>query len=173
MAQEMIKLSNDESVGERPIQRPSLWLRILVLIPLLLLFFASYGLSRLLLHLALWLVWGPLGKTVLFVYSNSPTWQEHIEQNVLPRLPKRAVVLNWSERRLWSRLTLAYLVFRFLGGRREFNPLAVVVRPFRWARCFRFWQPFRDFKHGRPELLMKVEREFFECLGQDTGGRAI
>jgi hypothetical protein len=98
------------------------------------------------------------------VYSNSPVWQQYIEHNVLPRLPDTAVILNWSERRNWNRLTLGYIAFRFFGGSREFNPLAVVIRPFRWAKCFRFWRPFRDLKHGKPESLARMEREFFEQL---------
>ena len=51
------------------------------------------------------------------------------------------------------------------GGWREFNPLAVVFRPFRRTRTFRFWQPFRDFKHGHPEALHRMESEFFGLIG--------
>lgn len=168
MAEGSYKVSNNKHSENRSGTMPALWLIVLVLIPLLFLVLAAYGLSALLLHVALWLLWGPLGKRVLFVYSNSPVWQQYIEQNILPRLPETAVVLNWSERRIWNRMTLAYLAFRFFGGSREFNPLAVVVRPFRWARCFRFWQSFRDFKHGKTQSLMKVETEFFESLGRLT-----
>jgi hypothetical protein len=100
-------------------------------------------------------------------------WQEYIEQNMLPRLPDNAVVLNWSERRKWNHLTLGYLAFRFFGGSREFNPLAVVVQPLRWTKCFRFWRPFRDFKTGKPESLAKIKSEFFECLGRLASRRAI
>jgi hypothetical protein len=125
-----------------------------------------YGILALLLHIALWLTWGPLGRNVLFVYSNSPIWQEYVEQNILPQLPATAVVFNWSERRNWSRLTLAYLAFRFFGGSREFNPMAVVIRPLRRVRCFRFWKPFRDLKHGKPEALRRMERDFFDHLGR-------
>jgi hypothetical protein len=157
-------VSISRHVAQQAVTRPALWLIIIVLIPFLLLFLIVHGIFILLVHVALWFVWGPLGKRVLFVYSNSPVWQQYIEENILPRLPHRAVILNWSERRNWNRLTLSYLAFRFFGRDREFNPLAVVVRPFRWARCFRFWQPFRDFKHGNPESLMKMESEFFGSL---------
>ena len=145
---------------------PALWLILLALSPFVILVLLAYGTSALLLHIALWLVWGPLGRNVLFVYSNSPAWQEYIEQNLLPRLPETTLVLNWSERRKWKRLTLGYLAFRFFGGSREFNPLAVIVQPLRWAKCFRFWKPFRDFKHGKPESLAKLENEFFEYLSR-------
>ena len=98
----------------------------------------AYGVSAVALHVLLWLLWSPLGKRVLVVYSNSPVWQIYFEEQILPRLPSNAVVLNWSDRRHWRRWSLAYFTFRFFGGDREFNPLAVVVRPFRWSKTFRF-----------------------------------
>ena len=97
------------------------------------------------------------GRDVLFVYSDSPVWHEYIEQRFLPHLVRRAVVLNWSERNRWN-LSLGQVAFRFFGGRREFNPLAVVFRPLRRTRTFRFWTAFRDLKHGRPEALQIAGR---------------
>ena len=156
-----------------PWQLGLILLVLLVLLPIVLLALAAYGIAALLLHLALWLVWVPSGRRVVFVYSNSPVWQQYIEENILPRLPRRSVVLNWSERRQWSRWTLGYWVFRFFGGRREFNPLAVVVRPLRWTRVFRFWKAFRDFKHGRRESLTRMENEFFEAMRRRSTRQAI
>jgi hypothetical protein len=98
------------------------------------------------------------------VYSDSPVWHDHIEQQVLPRLGQRAVVLNWSERKQWRR-SLAVMAFRYFGGTREFNPLAVVFRPFRLAHRFRFYEPFREFKHGRPEAVANIENELFDLIG--------
>jgi hypothetical protein len=170
-------VSNRQRTGRRVGALLALWLVVLVSSPLLLLVFLlvllAYGTSVLLLHMALWLVWGPLGRRVLFVYSNSPVWQDYIEQNMLPRLPETAVVLNWSERRKWNRWTLGYLAFCFFGGGREFNPLAIVVQPLRRAKCFRFWKAFRDFKHGNLQALAKVEGEFFEHVHRVTPRRAI
>jgi len=31
------------------------------------------------------------------------------------------------------------------------NPLAMVFQPFVWPRRFRFYAPFKAFKHGRPK----------------------
>jgi hypothetical protein len=57
-------------------------------------------------------------------------------------------------------------VFRhFIGKRREFNPSAIVFCPFRLHRCFRFWKPFQDWKHGNPAPLQKIESEFYSYLG--------
>ena len=145
--------------------RIRLTLVVLVCIPLVPPLLLAYGLYALLLHVLLWIVWGLAGKRVLFVYSNSPVWQSYIEGEILPRLPHGSVVLNWSERRSWRRWSLAAAVFHCFGGRREFNPLAIVVRPLRWVRVFRFWRAFRDAKHGNRHALHQMETQFFSFLG--------
>ena len=152
----------------------SVWrpLILIVLVPLLIvlvpLILAAHLLLTVLLHVLAWLVWNSRGIELLFVYSNSPRWQEYIEQNILPRLPSRAIVLNWSERKKW-RFSLATLAFRHFGGYREFNPMALVFRPFRWVKTFRFFKPFNDFKHGKPDALHKMESEFFAVLNKLPG----
>ena len=138
---------------------------VVVCSPVLLSVVLVHGLYALLLHVLLWLLWSPAGMRVLFVYSNSPVWQSYIEDNILPRLPRGSVVLNWSERRRWRWWWLSAAAFRFFGGRREFNPLAVVVRPLRWGRTFRFWRAFRDAKHGNQAALRTIEAQFFTHLG--------
>jgi hypothetical protein len=101
----------------------------------------AYGVDALSLHVLLWLLWSPVGRRVLVVYSDSPIWQPFFENRIIPRLPPSSIVLNWFGRRRWRRWSLAYLAFRFFAGR-EFNPLAVVIRPLRWGRTFRFWRAF-------------------------------
>jgi hypothetical protein len=116
------------------------------------------------LHLIVWIWWCGRGRDVLLVYSNSPIWRDHMEQAVLPRLGQRATVLNWSERRRW-RWSIARLVFEHFAGRRAFNPLAVVFRPFRRTKTFRFWGPFRELRRGRPQDLQKLEEDLFALIG--------
>jgi hypothetical protein len=116
------------------------------------------------LQLATGLWWLPRGRRVIFVYSNSPVWRDYVEANILPRLPASAVVLNWSERSRWPFWNLAVWNFNLYAGSREFNPVAIVIRPLRTPRRFRFWRAFRDFKHGKPAKLEQVEREFFDCI---------
>jgi hypothetical protein len=53
-------------------------------------------------------------------------------------------------------------VFYYFGGRREFNPLAVVFHPWRRGKTFRFFQPFRELKHGKPEALEKMTAELLQ-----------
>jgi len=59
-------------------------------------------------------------KDVLFVWFESSVWNERIQTKLLPKLGRRAVVLNWSQRAQWTgRLSLARMAFRHFGGRRE------------------------------------------------------
>ena len=74
-------------------------------------------------------------------------------------------MLNWSERKKWK-FSLATLAFRHFGGDREFNPMGLIFRPFRWVKTFRFFKPFRDLKHGKPDALQKMEAEFFAALNR-------
>jgi hypothetical protein len=134
---------------------------IIILTTVALLFFVV---STVCLHIAIWMWWCLRGRDILFVYSESPIWREYIDQHILPYIGERAVVLNWSQRKRWG-ISLARLAFHHFGGYRQFNPLAVVFRPFRRTRIFRFWQPFRDFKHGDSEALHHMETEFFALIG--------
>jgi hypothetical protein len=126
--------------------------------------FILFLVSTICLHITIWAWWCLRGRDILFVYSESPIWRDYIEKQILPHIGERAIVLNWSQRNRW-RVSVARLAFHHFGGYRQFNPLAVVFRPFRRTRTFRFWQPFRDFKHGNPEALRQMESEFFGLIG--------
>ena len=157
----------DEATFHRPVR----WWPILaavVLAPLLLIvlltWVLAFAVATVCLHFAIWTWWCPRGRDVLFVYSDSPIWRGYIDDRILPLLGERAVVLNWSQRKQW-RPSLSRMAFHHFGGSREFNPLAVVFRPFRRTRTFRFWQPFRDVKRGHSSALHAMEREFFGSIG--------
>jgi hypothetical protein len=147
------------------------WCQIAILVPLFPLVLAVALLAipldfvvSICLRILIWSCWCPRGRDILFVYSDSPIWRNYIEQNILPHLAERAVVLNWSRRKHW-RFSLSRMAFHHFGGYREFNPLGVVFRPFGRTRVFRFWKPFRDFKNGRPEALHRMESTFFDSIG--------
>jgi hypothetical protein len=109
--------------------------------------------------------WGPK-RIALIVYSDSPHWKTYIEERWLPLVAERAVVLNWSERRAWMptrRLEAA--VFRHYAGQREFNPVAIVLAKGKRAEVVRFWQPFRDFRHGKVHTLRQAEERLGSLLG--------
>jgi len=109
--------------------------------------------------------WGAAGKRGVLVYSNSPHWQRYIEGEWLPQLEPHVVVLNWSERRQWPILhpLEGEIVRRYLGDR-EFNPAAVIFPAEGEPRVMRFWQPFRDLRHGEDAALRRAESELFALL---------
>src|SRR5215208_480616 len=125
------------------------WPLLVVLLPFVVIAAVLWLTAAVLLLLVVWLTWCSRGRFVLVVYSDSPVWHGYFEHNVLPAVGNRGVVLNWSERKQWS-YSLAAALFKCFAGPREFNPLAIVFQPLAWPRRFRFYRPFKAFKHGDP-----------------------
>ena len=109
---------------------------------------------------AWWIGWDR--RRVLFVYSDSPNWKEYVEARILPNLPANTVVLNWSRRASWPRVDPSVILFNGFAGEREFNPIGLVFERFHVVGEYRFWQPFRDAKHGRSVPLQVMERQFLQ-----------
>jgi hypothetical protein len=137
---------------------------VLGLSPLIIILLLVLFLRWTCLYLAIWLVWLPRGKNVLFVYSDSPIWRDFMTTRILPLLRERAMVLNWSERKKWQRWSLAVQAFRVFGGEYNFNPLVVVFRPMRLAKKFRFWAAFKEWKWGDKEPVENLRREIISYL---------
>ena len=139
------------------------------------------GAALLVIWLPWWLAWGCIlrvwfwlvhrrhGRCILFVYSESPNWQGHVEQNILPRLAGQAVVLNWSRRKQWNRESWwAARAFDHWAGSQAFNPIAIIfVGPWRVIPV-RFYHAFRDFKHGNERALRRAEAELFGHLSESA-----
>ena len=112
----------------------------------------------------------PEGRFILFVYSDSPHWKDYVESEILPRVARHAVVLNWSERRKWEAgQTLEAKVFRHWAGTREFNPIAIIFPPSGRVRVIRFWRAFRDYKHGKRRPLERAREELFAAVEEHEG----
>ena len=124
---------------------------VIGLLPVMIIVVILYLLWGAILYLAIWLTWPK--QFVVFVYSDSPTWKDYIEREIIPYFQDRVVILNWSQRKRW-RNSLAILAFRYFGGYRNFNPMAMVFHSFRFVKTYRFFGAFKDFKHGD---LRKVE----------------
>jgi hypothetical protein len=138
---------------------------VFLLFPLGVLFMVAWLLATIALHLALLALWLPRGRRVLFVYSDNPRWRPYLDEHVLPRLPKNAVVLDWSTRARWSPFSLGVCLFRIWSGARDFNPMVIVVRPLWSPRIFRFFRAFDELAQGRPEPLKQVEASLLAELG--------
>ena len=134
---------------------------LIILSPLLIIAGLLYLTWGLILYLAIWMRWKK--QIVIFVYSDSPTWKDYIEREMLPHLQDRAVILNWSERRNWKN-SLAVLAFWYFAGYRNFNPMGMVFRPFRFVKTYRFFEAFKEFKHGDPRKVKEIQSELFRIL---------
>jgi hypothetical protein len=103
-------------------------------------------------------------------------WQEYVEKNWLPRLGDHAMVLNWSDRASWKgRRSFAVWVFRHWAPSEDFNPMAIVFPRFRTAKRIGFYYAFRDWKHGKEEVLRYAEKQLFAYVAEvqslSTDGR--
>jgi hypothetical protein len=136
-----------------------------LLIPAVLIWLLGLLVAKSLVLLAVWLLWLPRGKDMLVVYSRSPHWMEYFELGLIPQVEHRAQIINWSDRAKWSTLDLRTLVFRAFAGNRSFNPIVILFRPLRWPEQFRFFEPFRDHKHGKDQPLRELEEKLEQRLG--------
>ena len=105
---------------------------------------------------------GRQGKRGVLVYSESPNWQTYVESNWLPKLGEHVVVLNWSRNRQWSKRDPAVRLFHwFVGTSHQYNPAVLLLRGMRRPFVFRFYQAFRDAKHGKTASLRSLEEQMF------------
>jgi hypothetical protein len=142
-----------------------IWPLTILVLPLVLVAALLWVIGCVLVLALVWLTWWPQRRYALVVYSNSPIWKDYFETQVLPALGQRGIVLNWSDRKRWNK-TLSVVLFRLFGGSREFNPIAIVFEPLLWPRRFRFYKAFRSFKHGKPEEVERLRRDFFALLNE-------
>jgi hypothetical protein len=141
-------------------------LLLIILAPIVIIPVVLYFLWGAILYLTIWLT--SKKQFVVFVYSDSPTWKDYIEREILPYLKDGTVTLNWSERRHWKN-SLAVLAFRYFGGFRNFNPIGMIFRPFRFVKTYRFFEAFKEFKHGNPKNVEKLKEELFKAIESDRG----
>ncbi len=101
----------------------------------------------------------------LLVYSRSPNWQPYIEEHWLPRFGGAVELLNWSDRRRWSKNDHRVRIFEtFIASDEDYNPAAVVFRSTGAPSVFRFYPAFKNAKHGNVEGLQDLEAQFFAVL---------
>jgi hypothetical protein len=149
-----------------------LWPVVVVLLPLIAAA-AVVGLvvwlaAALILLSTVWVAWCARGQYALVVYSNSPVWQEYFERQILPAVGDRGVVLNWSERKQWG-YSLAVALFWFFGGTREFNPLAIVFRPFAWAAQIPFLPSVQSTQTWPPTTGRRDAARLPAGAGRESG----
>jgi len=114
-----------------------------------------------------WVRHGRKGKVILFVYSDSSNWKDHIEEKILPRLETCSVILNWSKRREWeSSMQFEARLFNQWAGSGEFTPTAILFPLLGKVRVFRLWQPSQNSKHGKHKVSKEAEQSLFAAVEQ-------
>ena len=114
-----------------------------------------------------WVRHGRKGKVILFVYSDSPNWKDHIEEKILPRLEACSVILNWSKRREWeSSMQLEARLFNQWAGPGEFTPTAILFPLLGKVKVFRLWQLSQNPKHGKNKVSKEAEQSLFAAVKQ-------
>lgn len=136
-----------------------IWAALFVVsIPFLIVYGIAWSLAIVAVHIAAWL--RGFGRPwVVLVYSDSPKWKTHVEEQLIPSLAAPVSILNLSRRAQWGDFSLGRYVFRLFAGRREYCPLALVFLPGKRVRTFRFYRSFVEAKHGRPDQLRQLEAE--------------
>lgn len=136
----------------------------LLFFPLFILLVVLAIINRPLTYLLVWILWLPKGRDVLVVLSDNPIWRDYMLSEIVPLVGQRAVVLNWSERRIWPRRSLATSVFYSFCGEHNYNPMVIVFRPWRRAAVFRFWSPFQEWKHGHKQSVDGLRQRLVATL---------
>jgi hypothetical protein len=145
------------------------WLLIGFLIGATLLKRLGPALYRFWLKIRFWMQHGKKGRPVLFFYSDSSMWKEHMEAKILPRLTPSSVVLNWSKRREWEgRRPLETKIYEQWAGSGEFVPLAIMLPLTAPAKVFRLWDLAKGQKHGKDRPSKEAEQSLFAAIREIT-----
>jgi len=122
---------------------------------------------RFMLKVRFWVRHGRKGKVLLFVYSDSSHWKDHIETKMLPRLGACSVILNWSRRREWeSSMQFEARLFNQWAGSGEFSPTAILFPLLGRVKVFRLWELSQNPKHGKNKVSKEAEQSLFTAVKQ-------
>ncbi len=112
--------------------------------------FAFFSLHLLVLCTLVRIFWLPKGKNLLILTSESPIWSGYFQHNVIEKYEDKAHILNWSERKAWKKFSILVWLFNSFLGTQEHTPSVILFSPWYQPKIFRFWRPFKEFKHGKP-----------------------
>jgi hypothetical protein len=117
--------------------------------------------------------WGRHGMRVVLAYSDDTRWRQRIEQQWLPRIGRRSVVLDWKTRQSFlPGAPIESHVFEHWAGSRDFDPIAIVIPAAGHVRTLRFRDAFIAHFRGDEQALALEEARLFalvESLGDETG----
>lgn len=118
------------------------------------------------------LLWFPKSKYLLVVHSDSPVWTPYIDELLLPTINGHAVALNWSKRKSWSQLSLAVHVFQAFVGSSNHVPSVVLFDRWWKPQVYRYWKPFKAYKHGKPQEVDDLTKKLKSDLDHFVQSRS-
>jgi hypothetical protein len=158
------------SIGRWILLAPFIVALAVVLLPVIFLMFVGRFFAHLWYVSRLRATW-PSGKFVLIAYTESELWAPYIENVLLPQIADHCVVVNRS-RENWKRQFRAERgALSFWGGWRSHTPIAVVLRPWGRIRVFRFYDSFKQMKHGQTTSLEAMSSDLIRCIGETANVR--
>ncbi|HUF26052.1 MAG TPA: hypothetical protein VMM18_03625 [Gemmatimonadaceae bacterium] len=119
--------------------------------------------------------WGRHGMRIVLAYSDDTRWRERIEREWLPRIGRQVVVLDWNTRQTFrDGAPIEAQVFERWAGRRDFDPMAIVIPPRGRVRTLRFRDAFIAYFGGAESALAAAEDVLFSLAERmrEQGGVA-
>jgi hypothetical protein len=125
----------------------------IVVLPLAAIALVALPLLDLFLFVRWQLTFGRRGIRALIVYSDSPKWKEHFEQEVLPLLKEKAHVVNTTHQPQWRGSSgAARSVHRRWGGHKNHTPVVIWFPPIAGkVKVIRFYQAYGRIAQHRNE----------------------
>lgn len=118
--------------------------------------------------------WGRHGMRFVIAYSDDSRWAHRIEQEWLPRIGRQSVILDWKARRgSAADAPLEARLFEQYAGRRDFDPMIIVVPPAGPVRTLRFRDAFVACFGGEERALAEAESHLFGLAESLRDARAI
>lgn len=137
-------------------------------LPFLAVMWIVHGLTSAWHRTLLGLKW-PAGKFVLLAYSESDVWAPYIRERLIPEIGDHCVSINRSREDWKRRYPAEGRALEFWGGLFDYNPIAIVLRPFGRLKVFRLYPAFLDAKHGKPEALESQVASLVQCVKETAG----
>ena len=131
----------------------------------LLIFLPVWLLYAALLCVTAWFAWTRPGRDIIVVHSNTKRSEEWMSR-ILPLIDRRAVVLNYDDRKGWNRWSLPVQLFRCFGPQPTAEiflpqslPAVIVLRKFRLPRTFTFGRLSQEHASEVQELGSYLARD--------------
>jgi hypothetical protein len=110
-----------------------------------------------------WIEWEKDGKDLLIIHAENAHSTDCMER-LSPLISKRAVLLNWSQRKLWDRWTLPVQLFEVFGPHgmpEQFTehslPSVIVFKQLRRPKRFTFGERSKDLEERLEQLRVELD----------------